>query len=197
MKVLWHLPPSDEDLQDETIVSDENANWSGRSVVMKIKPGNANASSDNSACMERKNWFSSHDRSSSSSVQPKLVWTTLGGGIEDKVAQCSVSLFSIQSISTMDNDDSLGNIAGEEEVCIFAITTKAGDVQLFETSSLRERDLLVAGLKNVIARLAFHLIVGDASASSALYCEDPPPGELPSCSGPTKDMNRIAHALMD
>lgn len=183
--MLWHLPPDNE----ADAVEDEN--WSGRSVVMKIQPG---------SCY------------STNSPEPKLVWTTLGGVTrqDKKVARCLVPLLAIQSISTFrdsiceesfDKNASLSRAEeDEEDVCLFSITTEEGDVQVFEAATPRERDLVVAGLKNVIARLSFHVIVGDAGASSELYCEadqDAPPGELPSFASPVKNMNRIAHTLMD
>lgn len=193
--MLWHLPPDDEDAARDDI------NWSGRSVAMTVKPGSCYSTND---------------------VEPKLVWTTLGGGKgKEKVARCLVPLLAIQSVSTFRESicEQLGNEIKEteftttscgvnlsrpedeeEDVCLFSITTEEGDVQVFEAATPRERDLFVAGLKNVIARLSFHVIVGDAGASSELYYEgdkDAPQGELPSFSSPVKNMNRIAHALMD
>jgi hypothetical protein len=57
VNILWHLPPSESD--DDAVLAAENANWSGRSVMMKIQPGSCYAGND---------------------AQPKLVWTTVGGG---------------------------------------------------------------------------------------------------------------------
>ena len=150
------------------------------------------------------------------------MWTTLGAGrIHKKIARCLIPLLKIKSISTymdgsfgtlgneMKSDELVGGSCGvnvnrmdgsDEDVCLFSITTEEGDVQMFEAASPRERDVLVTGLKNVIARSSFHFIVGDASASSELYYEietSPPPGELPSTSNPIQNMNRIAHALLD
>ena len=213
VNVLWHLPPAEDDANAET------GKWSGCSVVMKIKPGSSHAAADNGKSCDQ-------IISSSRSSEPKLVWTTLGGGKKKMAARCSVSLLAIQSISTFketicDRDDmvfyskeeeertttscgvnvSQMDEADEEDICFFSITTKEGDVQVFEAATPRERDLLVVGLKNVIARLSFHLVVGDAGGLSELYCEQSKaalsPGELPSCSSPMINMNRIAHALMD
>ena len=196
MNILWHLPPAD----DEESVVEEHADWSGCSVLMKIKAGSCYADND---------------------AQPKLTWTTLGGGKNsktEKAARCSVPLLAIQSISTFketicEGDEvkepeftntscgmNLTQLEDDEDVCLFAITTEEGDVQVFEAASAEQRDLLVTGLKNVIARLSFHLVLGDVGASSELYYEEeksPPPGELPSFSSPIKNMNRIAHALLD
>ena len=193
---MWHLPPAD----DEESVVEEHTDWSGCSVVMKIKAGSCYADND---------------------AQPKLTWTTLGGGKNnksDKAARCSVPLLAIQSISTFketicEGDEvkepevtntsygmNLTQLEDDEDVCLFAITTEEGDVQVFEAASVEQRDLLVTGLKNVIARLSFHLVLGDVGASSELYYEEeksPPPGELPSFSSPIQNMNRIAHALLD
>lgn len=184
MSVLWHLPPSDAD--------ESNTNWSGRSVLLRIKPGSCYSTND---------------------FEPKLLWQTVGGGKEGEAVEInSFPLLDIQSIATFkdtihegDEADNFMASSGyggiDEDVCLFAITTDEGEVHVFEATSPRERDLIVAGLKNVIARLSFHLVVGDAGASSELYSEDsknqPPHGELPSLPDPTKTMNRIAHALLD
>ncbi|CAB9516042.1 expressed unknown protein [Seminavis robusta] len=200
LNVLWHLPPSDE---DSTL---DSANWSGRSVVMTVKAGSSYSTNSND-------------------VMPKLCWTTLGGGKdESKLARCLVPLLKIQSVSTfrdappvvgslgdeIKEEELTGTSCGvnlkpvtvdEEDVCLFAITTEEGDVQVFEAASSRERDVFVTGLKNVIARLSFHVIVGDAGASSELYYQhdkQSPEGQLPSIpSSPAQNMNRIAHALLD
>ena len=186
MNVLWHLPPTSAES-----AADGSNNWSGRSVVMQIKPG---------SCYSTNN------------IIPKLEWKTLSGGKKTKTSVQSIPLLDIQSIATFNeticegeadyDEEMFTNACGgmDEDVCLFAITTDEGDVHVFEATSPRERDLLVAGLKNVIARLSFHLIVGDAGASSELYTEeikDSPQGELPAYTDPTKNMNRIAHALLD
>jgi hypothetical protein len=91
----------------------------------------------------------------------------------------------------------------DRELCFFTVTTDTGDVHIFEASSPGERDQIVNGLKNVIARLAFHVIAGDTTASSELYNEDAkskshnaPVGDLPSLASPHQNMNRIAHTLL-
>jgi hypothetical protein len=158
---------------------------------------------------------------STNDIEPKLIWTTQAGGTNNKViARCLIPLLKIKSITTFADGGfgAVGNeikeeVAGDsfggnlcrmddsdEDVCLFTITTNEGDVQIFEAASPRERDVIVTGLRNVIARLSFHVIVGDAGASSELYCENvttPPAGELPSISSPIQNMNRIAHALLD
>ena len=186
VNVLWHLPPDEEEEEDAIVPN--SVNWSGRSVVMTIKPGSCYSTND---------------------VEPKLVWTTLGGGTDNaKVARCLVPLLSIQNVATFretldptfEEEANMSRI--EDDVCLFSITTDRGDVQVFEASTTRERDLLVAGLRNIIARMTFHAIVGDAGASSELYHDDVPPNdipmrELPSMASPLRNMNRIAHALLD
>lgn len=176
--MLWHLPPSDPSQEE---------GWSGRSAIMKIKPGSCYLGDG---------------------VDPKLEWRALGGGKNaNEPAADSVPLLDILSISTFsdtinehdDPGDSL-SVGGGEEECLFAITTEQGDVHVFEATSPNERDMLVSGLKNVVARLSYHLVVGDASAALELYNEDsddPASGELPSLPNPVATMNRISHALLD
>lgn len=179
--MLWHVPPSQS--------TDDGTNWSGRSVVMQIKSGSCYSKND---------------------IEPKLQWKPMSGGQNSDILLSSISLLDIQSIATFvdticenDDEEMFADACGagmEEDICLFAITTNEGDVHVFEATSPRERDLLVAGLKNVIARLSFHLIVGDAGASCELYTEEVKnlaDGELPANSNPTKNMNRIAHVLLD
>jgi len=199
VNVLWHLPPENDEYESPLLADQATANWSGKSAVMNFKPGSCYADND---------------------AQPKLTWTTMRGGVNDnkKAARFSVPLLAVQSISTFqeticEGDElkeneytetssgvNLSQLEDNDDICLFAITTHQGDVQVFEAASVQQRDLLVTGLKNVMARLSFHLILGDVGASSELYYEEeknPPPGELPSFSSPIKNMNRIAHALMD
>lgn len=174
--MLWHLPPTDPSLDE---------GWSGRSAVLKIKPG---------SCYY-----------GDGGVDPKLEWTTLGGGRQGNgPAGESIPLLDVLSISTfydsVYDQDGVRESGGGEEECLFAITTEQGDVHVFEATSPEERDMLISGLKNVIARLTYHLVVGDAGAALELYddeSDDPSSGELPSLPNPVATMNRITHALMD
>jgi len=120
-------------------------------------------------------------------------------------ATSRVSLLSILSINSSADDES--EETKEEydsyDVCFFSITSRSGDVHVFEANSPSERDRIVNGLKNVIARLTFHLIAGDVKGSSELYCDDAlpdggsNPAELPMLARPHQAMNRISHALLD
>jgi len=98
----------------------------------------------------------------------------------------------------VDNDNINSPDVGVES-CFLTITSESGDVHMFEANSVEERDELVNGLRNVIARLSFHLMTGDATASVELYKDDEglEDGDLPSLPNPRLNMNRIAHAMLD
>jgi hypothetical protein len=142
------------------------------------------------------------------SVQPRLEWTTVAGGQTFDVSTTSIGLFNILSISTSvgELDDSQHDEEAGEDLCFFTITTNQGDVYVFESNSSEERDSIVNGLKNIISRLAFHLIVGDVTATSELYhgesTDDPgdnpaASGNLPALISPRQTMNRVAHLMLD
>lgn len=168
-------------LQPPGVSGNDSFDWKGRTVSLMIEPGMPG---------------------SDSAIQPKLEWSTLAGGQNFEVDTSSLALLRILSISGSaqemkeEGDD-------DRELCFFTVTTDTGDVHIFEASSPGERDQIVNGLKNVIARLAFHVIAGDTTASSELYNEDAkskshnaPVGDLPSLASPHQNMNRIAHTLL-
>jgi len=166
-------------LQAPGTFDNDTLDWRGRSVTMSIEPG---------------------DAGDGQAVQPRLHWSTMPGGKETKPQSHSVSLLGMHSISTS-VDEMRDDEDDENEMCFFAVTTKNGDVHVFETASVRQRDWVFKGLKNVVARLSFLLIAGDVKVSSELYSNLKPkesaPGELPSLPNPQQNMNRIAHALLD
>jgi hypothetical protein len=153
--------------------------WKGRSVIMKLVPGTAMGDSQ--------------------SIQPKLTWSNMPGGKVSRRIITSICLLKILSISTHveemrgDSDDE------SDDLCFFTLTTTAGEVHMFEAASATQKDKIATGLRNLIARLAFHLVAGDATASNELYSSDiqGTSGELPSLPSPRQNMNRIAHAMLD
>jgi len=163
-------------LQPPATVGNDSLDWKGRTVSLMIEPG-----------------ISGNE----TAIQPKLEWTTLAGGRNFEVETASLALLRILSISSSaeamreDGDN-------DQDLCFFTVTSDIGDVHIFEASTPEERDLIVNGLKNVIARLTFHLIAGDTTASSELYGESKSDttGELPSLANSTQTMNRIAHTLL-
>lgn len=171
--LLYHQPPSDPNVED----------WTGRSVTMFVIPGNSNGGK---------------------MLQPTLEWSTMGGGWSrtgtSKVVTTSIDLLSIHSLlDSSDVEEERDDDGAGDDVCFFSITTKAGHVHVFEAQSLGERDRIMNGLKNVIARLAYHLVAGDVQVSTELYSEDDGlmSGELPSLRTPAQAMNDISHSFLD
>lgn len=163
-------------LQPLTEGSLDSEDWNGRTVTMILSKGQVIPSSD--------------------LIGPKLEWSTVRGGQAMDVATTSVDLLDIVSIE-MDEDED------DEESCLFNITTNAGDVHIFEATSVEERDRIVNGLKTVIARWSYHLVTGDTTATSELYNlsvvnrRRSTQEELPSLPNPSLAMNRVAHQLLE
>jgi hypothetical protein len=166
-------------LQPPGALENDSLDWKGRTVTLMIEPGVAG---------------------SESAIQPKLEWTTLAGGQKFEVETASLALLRILSITgsaheMKEEDDD------DRDLCFFTITSDTGDVHIFEASSPEERDQIEYGLKNVIARLSFHLIAGDTTASSELYnansnSKSASMGDLPGLVNPKQAMNRLAHTLL-
>jgi hypothetical protein len=154
--------------------------WKGRSVIMKIEQGNPEGDSH--------------------TIQPKLTWSNMPGGKVSRRFTITMCLLKVLSISTQVEEMNGDSDDGSDDMCFFTITTTSGEVHMFEAASSTQKDKIAAGLRNVIARLTFHLIAGDPSASSELYSNDAPDvssGELPPLPSPHQNMNRIAHAMLD
>lgn len=136
-------------------------------------------------------------------VHPRLEWPTPEQQLWTTEQPGTVNLMDIQSISDSSQDEVRDDIeaVGLEtmDLCFFSITTKDGDVHMFESSSPAERDWIVTGLKNVIVRLSYHLTVGDPAVSSELFSAEYEDtfGELPTLKTPVQAMNEVAHAFLD
>eukprot|EP00980_Cylindrotheca_fusiformis_P001326 scaffold333_cov133-Cylindrotheca_fusiformis.AAC.52 len=129
--------------QPSLTIEEERADWQGRSVTMNFKPGVCNA-------LEV--------------VQPSIEWTTMGGGKDKKVMTQSVDLVDIHSIAVSSIDDMRDDLeAGEvEEIqCFFTLTTKSGDVHVFESLNKDESNRIVLGIKNIAGRYSNLTIAGD------------------------------------
>ena len=159
--------------------------WKGRTVTMLLEKGSISP------------------RHHKEQLQPRLEWTTIAGGQSFDVATTSVPLLDIMTITAAAKDiEGDSQQEADDNLCFFTITTSNGDVHVFEANAQSERDSIVNGLKNVISRLAFHLLVGDTTASSELFDVDDheteeEPADLPALPSPQQAMNRIAHALLD
>ena len=173
-------------LQPPNTASNPSDDWKGRTVVMKIVPG---STGDQEA------------------IQPKLQWTTMPGGTVTKAYMTSISLLRIHSVLTATQnlvpEESTTADLDDDELCFVSITSAAGKVFLFEANSVGERDEIANGLRNVIARLSFHLVAGDHQASTELYNDDraiqeaAEPGDLPALANPKLNMNRMTHLLLE
>ena len=173
-------------LQPPHTTSNPSEDWKGRTVVMKIVPGSTGTQD---------------------AIQPKLQWTTMPGGTVTKAYMTSISLLRIHSVLTANQnlvpEESTTVDLEDDELCFISITSAAGKVFLFEANSVRERDEIANGLRNVIARLSFHLVAGDHQASTELYNDDraiqeeTEPGDLPALANPKLNMNRMTHLLME
>jgi hypothetical protein len=119
----------------------------------------------------------------------------------------SLSLLRIHSVLTASKslvpEDSTAVDLEENDLCFISITSVSGKVFLFEANSVTERDEIANGLRNIIARLSFHLIAGDHLASTELYNderairEQTEPGDLPALANPKLNMNRMTHLLLE
>jgi hypothetical protein len=156
--------------------------WNGRAVNMVIEPGTS---------------------TDMHNMEPKLEWTILPGGTRFEVYSTSVALLAIHSVSPSEDPD-LGQ--SNPETVYFKVETDQGAVHIFEASSPEERDKIVNGLRNVLARSAYHLIVGDSSTALGLYNSDQPTsatealaadsGAPWSCPGPDETLNQMAHVML-
>eukprot|EP00545_Synedropsis_sp_CCMP1620_P005027 CAMPEP_0119005240 /NCGR_PEP_ID=MMETSP1176-20130426/1606_1 /TAXON_ID=265551 /ORGANISM="Synedropsis recta cf, Strain CCMP1620" /LENGTH=469 /DNA_ID=CAMNT_0006957027 /DNA_START=15 /DNA_END=1424 /DNA_ORIENTATION=- len=151
--------------------------WTGQSMEMYIRPGDCNGSVI---------------------MHPSLVWGTAAGGYSrlQQVHTFSVGLMDIHAI--MDSMDSDADDQDEEGLFFFSVTTNSGEVHLFECPTEDERDRLVAGIKNVIARMSFSLVTGDDVVMAELYGGDEEEeGELPSLRTPHQEMGTVSHEFLD
>lgn len=96
------------------------------------------------------------------------------------------------------------NDADDDDSPFFTITTETGDVHAFESPTISERNYVVHGIKNVVAWLSYHLIMGNMTSGSGVVTdlevqgeEIEDTGELPSLRTPVQAMNDLAHSFMD
>mmetsp|Transcript_14332 Transcript_14332/g.26043 ORF Transcript_14332/g.26043 Transcript_14332/m.26043 type:complete len:426 (-) Transcript_14332:528-1805(-) len=153
--------------------------WVGQTVFMTIQPGN---------CRETR------------VVQPKLIWSCFAR--DQNVAETTeINLMNIHSILGATSEDQKID-EHDEEARFFSITTTDGDVYVFEALSVNERERTVHGLKNVIARLTYNIVLGDHKAvmdqfySQNMMYDDDMMGDLPSLKTAAGPMNQISHALL-
>lgn len=130
-------------------------------------------------------------------LEPRLCWKGMNPTHDNKDEGISISLLGVHSIHT-----SLArNDADDDDSPFFTITTETGDVHAFESPTLSERNYVVHGIKNVVAWLSYHLIMGNMTAGSGIVSEldaqVEESGEPPSLRTPVQAMNDLAHSFLD
>ncbi|CAJ1932115.1 unnamed protein product [Cylindrotheca closterium] len=163
--------------QPSLTIEEEKADWQGRSVTMNFKTGVCNA-------LEV--------------FQPEIEWSTMGGGKETKILTRSVSLLDIHSVSVSSADDMRDNLeAGEiEEIqCFFTLTTKTGDIHVFEAMHINESKRLVLGIKNISGRYSNLVVAGDPRVVVEYFdnSSDPQEIRLPF----ERAIVQVSHAFLD
>jgi hypothetical protein len=139
----------------------------------------------------------------------------MGGGKEKEKETRSIGLLDIDAIAVsnigddeldptevgLHQDDNnnknggLGNTHDEELYCFFSITSKAGEVFLFEALSSEESNRIVTGIKNMAFRLSSRVIAGDSHAVADFFDNT---GEPAGTHLSRKEaMVRISHAFLD
>jgi len=130
-------------------------------------------------------------------LEPRLCWKDMNLTNDSKDEGISISLLGVHSVHT-----SLSrNDTDDDDSPFFTITTETGDVHAFESPTLSERNYVVHGIKNVVAWLSYHLIMGNMTAGSGIVPDQEvqaeESGELPSLRTPVQAMNDLAHSFLD
>lgn len=192
--LLYLQPPEVENETDDYNSSIDD--WKGRTVTIMIQKGQLSSDIVRGYVNQQQIGNLEYNRS------PKLEWTTVTGGLTTEAQTTSIDLLHIQSISTNDDDD----IDDDDDLCFFTITSEDGDIHVFETATVEERDRIVNGLKTLIARWSYHVIAGEITATSELFDTNSTSPEknlsesdddLPSLPNPHLTMNYVAHMLLD
>lgn len=125
-------------------------------------------------------------------LEPKLFWTEVTSTQQEVY---SISLLSIHSIHTSLNPND------DDHTQFFTITTEQGEVHVFEASTILERHNIVNGIRNVVAWLSYHLVMGNMASGTQLISNldeenGNQNGELPSLRTPAQAMNEISHSFL-
>lgn len=114
-------------------------------------------------------------------LQPGVEWSTMGGGKDKKVLTRAVDLIDIHSIAVSSSDDMRDDLeAGElEEIqCFFTLTTKSGDIHVFEALNKEESNRIVLGVKNIAGRYSNLTVAGDPRVIVEFYDNSANPQEI-------------------
>jgi len=132
-------------------------------------------------------------------LEPRLYWSEVNNNTNASSSarqEYSISLLSIHSIHT-----SL-NRGDDDQTQFFTITTERGDVHAFEASSIMERHHIVNGIRNIVAWLSYHLVMGNMASGTELVSDldevhGDQSGELPSLRTPSQAMGVLSHSFLD
>ena len=104
----------------------------------------------------------------------------------------TLSLLDVHSIMADEGHDAVSS-------SFFSITTANGVVHLFEAPSAKARHYVVKGLRAVISRYAYHMIVGNSKIIDELFFDDVADmtGDLPSLAKSCNVMRNVVHNLLD
>ena len=133
-------------------------------------------------------------------LEPLLTWTDLSRN--DDIGT-SINLLDIHSIDTSSpsSPSDPEAVPNEMEETLFTITTETGDVHTFEAPTGMERHYVVQGLKNVIAWLSYHLVLGNMTVGPHLVRNlDSVSGEnseLPSLKTNVQAITHTSHKVLD
>ena len=132
-------------------------------------------------------------------LEPKLFWKDVKESTSlshQENEEYSISLLSIHSIHTSltPGDD--------DQTQFFTITTEQGEVHAFEAPTTAERHNVVNGIRNVVAWLSYHLVMGNMASGTQLVSnldeeQGEQSGELPSLKTPAQAMNDLTHLFLD
>ena len=109
---------------------------------------------------------------------PYIEWTSMGGGKVQTIETVSIGLFDIDTVAVSSlNSDSVegndtavaANCSDEELDCFFTITSRDGEVHLFEALSPTESQIIVNGIRNIVSRLSTLLVAGDLAVVTEFY----------------------------
>eukprot|EP00529_Nitzschia_sp_RCC80_P016286 CAMPEP_0113488634 /NCGR_PEP_ID=MMETSP0014_2-20120614/26118_1 /TAXON_ID=2857 /ORGANISM="Nitzschia sp." /LENGTH=670 /DNA_ID=CAMNT_0000382353 /DNA_START=195 /DNA_END=2207 /DNA_ORIENTATION=- /assembly_acc=CAM_ASM_000159 len=137
---------------------DNDESWVGRTVTMALRPGVCTATS---------------------LQHPYIEWTSMGGGKVQTIETVSIGLFDINTVAVSslnvggsgegDETGVAANCSDEELDCFFTITSRDGEVHLFEALSPTESQIIVNGIRNIVARLSTLLVAGDLAVVTEYY----------------------------
>ena len=115
-----------------------------------------------------------------------------GSSYDVEKAWSTLSLLDVHSIIADEGVDALSS-------SFFSITTANGVIHLFEAPSVEVRDHVVKGLRSVISRYTYLMIVGDSKIVDELFFDDvvDTTGDLPSLVKTCNVMRDVVHNLLD